>query len=123
MPRYVLPVQSVVTSYCVCRAARRCSAFSRTDVFYTKFIDSKGEGNGAHFVLPKSGCVACWSVAKGGKDLDKLVVGKNVSLGQTVHAAANFTKHVSATYDCMKVIFIHDFLGQRPNWDLHIFVS
>ena len=41
--------------------------------------------------------MACRSVAKGGKDLDELFVGKNASLGQTVHVAANFTKDVSVT--------------------------
>ena len=68
-----------------------------TIVFYTEIIDAKGEGNGARFVSPKAGCVACRSVAKGGKDLDELFVGKNASLGQTVHVAANFTKDVSVT--------------------------
>ena len=94
-----------------------------TNVFYTEVINAKGEGNGARFVSPKAGCVACRSVAEGGKDLDVLVVVNNASLGKTVHAAANFTKDVSVTDECMEVIFIHDFLGQRPNWDSHIFVS
>ena len=94
-----------------------------TNVFYTKVIDAKGEGNGARFVSPKAGCVACRSVSRGGKDLDELIVSKDASLGQTVQAAANFTKHVSVTDECMEVIFFHYFLGQLPNWDLHIFVS
>ena len=94
-----------------------------TDVFYTEVIDAKREGNGARFVSPKAGCVACWHVAEGGKDLDELFVGKDASLGQTVHAAENFTNYVSVMDKCMEVIFIHDFLGQRPNWDSHIFVS
>ena len=94
-----------------------------TDVFYTEVIDTKGEGNGARFVLPKAGCVACRSVANGGKDLDELILGKYASLGQTVHAAANLTKHVSVTDKCMEVILVHDLLGKRPNWDSHIFVS
>ena len=67
--------------------------------------------------------MACRSVAKGGNDIGDLFIGKNASLGQTVHAAANFTMVVSVTDECMKVIFVHDFLGQRPNWDSHIFVS
>ena len=96
---------------------------SATDVFYTKIIDAKGELNGAHFVSPKAGCVACRSVAEGVKGLDELFVGNNSSLGQTVHSAANFTKDVSVTDECMEVIFVHDFLGQCPNWDLHIFIS
>ena len=94
-----------------------------TDVFYTEVIDTKGEATGARFVLPKYGCVARRSVAEGGKDLDELFVGKNASLGQNVHAAENLTKRVSVTDKCMEVIFFHDFLGQRSNWDLHIFVS
>ena len=85
------------------------------NVFYTEVIDANGEGNGARFVLPNAGCVVCRSVAEGGKDLDELFVGNNASLGQTLHAAANFTKHVSLTDECMEVIFVHDFLGQRPN--------
>ena len=72
-----------------------------TDVFYADVIDTKGEGNGARFVLPKAGCVACWSIAEGGKDLDELLVGNNASMGQTVHAAANFTKDASVTDECM----------------------
>ena len=94
-----------------------------TDVFYTEVINSKREGNGPRFVSPKAGCVACRSVGEGGKDLDEFFVGKNASLGQTVHAASNLTKHVSVTGDCMEVILVHDFLGQLPNWDSHIFVS
>ena len=67
--------------------------------------------------------MACQSVAEGGKDIDELFVGKNASLRKTVHAAANLTKHVSVTDECMEVVLVHDFLGQRPNWDSHIFVS
>ena len=93
------------------------------DIFYTEVVEAKEEVNGARFVLPKAGCVMCRRVAKGGKDLDELFVGKDASLGQTVHAAANFTKHVYVTDECMKVIFVHNFLGQRSNWDSHIFVS
>ena len=94
-----------------------------TDVFYTEVINSKREGNGPRFVSPKAGCVACRSVGEGGKDLDEFFVGKNASLGQTVHAAAIFKKDVSVTDECTEVIFVHNFLGQRPNWDSHIFVS
>ena len=83
-----------------------------TDVFYTKIINAKGEVKGAHFVSPKAGCMVCRSVAKGGKDLDELPVGKNASLGQTVHAVENFTKYISVMDECMEVIFVHDFLGQ-----------
>ena len=67
--------------------------------------------------------MACRSASEGGKDLDELFVGKNSSLGQTVYAVENLTKDVSVTNECMKVIFVHDLLGQRPNWDSHIFVS
>ena len=94
-----------------------------TDVFYTEVINAKGEGNGPRFVSPKAGCVAYRSVDEGGKNLDELFVGKNASLGQTLYVAANLTKHVSVTDECMEVILVHDFLGQRPNWDSHIFVS
>ena len=52
-----------------------------------------------------------------------MLVGKNSSLRQTVHAAANLAKDVSVTDECMEVIFVHDFLGQFLNWDSHIFVS
>ena len=94
-----------------------------TDVFYTEFIDTKGEGYGARFVSPKAECVACWSVAEGDKDLSELLIGKNYILGKTIHAAANLTKYISVTDKCMEVIFFYDFLGQPPNWDSHIFVS
>ena len=107
----------------MCRVARRFSACLRTDLFYNEIIDAKGEGNGARFVSPKARCVACQSVAEGGKDLDELLVGKNSSLRQTVHAAANFIKDVFVTYKCMEIIFFHNLLGQLPNWDLRIFVS
>ena len=94
-----------------------------TNVFYTKVIDVKGEGNGARCVSPKTGCVVCWNVAKGGKDIYAFSLVKNASLEQTVHAAGNFKKDVSVTDECMEVIFVHGFLGQRPNWDSYIFVS
>ena len=95
----------------------KVSGVFATDVFYTEFINAKGEGNGVCCVSPKAGCVACRSVAEEGKDIDELFVGKNASLGQTVYTAANFTNHVSVTDECMDVILVHDFLGQRPNCD------
>ena len=94
-----------------------------THIFYTEVVDAKGEVNWVCFVSPKSRCVAFQRIAEGGKDVEELFVGKYASLGETVHVAENFTKYVSVADKSMEVIFVHDLLGQRPNWYLHVFVS
>ena len=62
-----------------------------------------------------------WVSSRGGEFGDKLVESDDAGFFETIHASADFKINVSIRFD-FKVIFVHDFVGDKRTVDSEILV-
>ena len=61
-----------------------------------------------------------WLVAVGLELFDNASISYDSSLFEAIHAFADFHVDISVTYEGVQIIFVHDFLWDVLDWDLHV---
>jgi len=76
-----------------------------------KVIHNQGKVDVPSGVSPQAGCVRTWMVAMWQKEFLEVVIGNATGLREAVHAFANFHIDVPIVDEVMKVVVLHDCLG------------
>jgi len=93
-----------------------------TNVFDTKIINDEAKGNRACNMAEQTRGVFCLNVTMLGKVGNKLVVGNSASLGEAIHAAADFNVDVIIVDKGRQVVVIKNGLGDIADVDPHVLI-
>ncbi len=91
-----------------------------TNILDGKVINKECKHDGAPFVAPEPGGGGCLVVVKFGKAVSEEFVGKDVCLGETVHAKAHFKVDPGVAGNLVKLVLINEFLGDVRKLDADV---
>lgn len=106
----------------IAEGSKEVLSMAPTDGFDAKVIDNKREEDGSGFVAPEAGSVACRCISIGGKVGDETLVGQLASLGETIHAFADFDEDEAIFDEAVEVVLFHHAFRDGPCGDAHVFV-
>jgi hypothetical protein len=78
-----------------------------TDIFYSKIVNDKGEGNRSSLVFPKAGHVHTFSISEWGQLSPKALVCQNASLWEAPHSSLHFDVNVAIVCVLDQIVLLH----------------
>jgi hypothetical protein len=91
------------------------------NVFDTKVIHDEAELEWTPFVVPKSRCGSSFVEVLGNKARSEKVIGKDVSLGKSVTALANFKVDPAILVSAQEIVFLDELDRDVREFDANIF--